>query len=227
MRATQTIFIDLQRLSEYKEDAVLIIQLMRAADDISIANWGLAQFKSEKPNIQKHVQLGACRYFVRLQCGHLAEGLKLIKKFNQRPDLLEILSKCEDHVQNAYSRLIEVLPGGSNRKKYEKWILPVRNRLAFHYDPSLVNRALKRRSSNQIGRRSTITRGSEMSLCRFNLADEIEDTIVCRELWKIPPDADVHLEANKRADFGSELCLDFINFVGEVAFRYTKKCAAY
>jgi len=227
MRATQTFFIDLQRLSECKEDAVLIIQLMRAADDISIANWGLAQFKSEKPNIQKHVQLGACRYFVRLQCGHLVEGLKLIEKFNQRSDLLKILSKCEDHVQNAYNRLIEVLPGGSNRKKYKEWILPVRNRLAFHYDPSLVARALKQRSSNQVGRRSTITRGSEMSLWRFNIADEIEDTIVCRELWKIPLDEDLHAEVNKRVDFGSKLCIDFLNFVGVVAFRYTKKYAAY
>lgn len=227
MRATQTIFIDLQRLYDSGPDAVLIVQLMRAADDIVLANWGLSHFKSKLPNLQKHVQLGACRYFVRLQCGHLAEALELIEKFNQTPGLVDMLTRCQNDVQDAYRRLIEVLPGRSQWKKYEKWILPIRNRLAFHYDPSLIERALKRRASNPATSKSTITRGSEMNLWRFNVADEVEDSIVCRELWKIPPNEDSVIEANKRADFGSDLCRDFIDFVGGVAFRYARECSAY
>ncbi|MDD1753909.1 MAG: hypothetical protein LUQ38_12575 [Methanotrichaceae archaeon] len=227
MRATETIFIDLQRLYDSGPDAVLIVQLMRAADDIVLANWGLSHFKSELPNLQKHVQLGACRYFVRLQCGHLAEALGLIEEFNQRPILVDMLAKCQSHVQNAYGRLIEVLPGGSQREKYEKWILPIRNRLAFHYDPSLIERALKRRALNPASRKSTITRGSEMKLWRFNVADDVEDSIVCRELWKIPLNSDLLIEANKRADFGSDLCRDFIDFVGELAFLYAREFSAY
>ena len=226
MFSTKTIYVDIQRLHSNGPDAVLIIQLMRAADDIALANQGLNFFKQDKPRIMQHVQLGARRYFIRLQCGHVSEGIKLIEEFNQRPNLISIVPGCPPHIQGAHQRLMEVLPNGSRRNLFEKWILPIRNRLAFHYEKSLFERAIKSRAERLLKQISSITRGSDIGLCRFGVADDIEDTIVCRLLWRIPIQADLRAEADRRADFGSDLCSDFLNFVGEIAFRYIKDNAA-
>jgi hypothetical protein len=199
---------------------------MRAADDIALANWGLSWFKEDQPRMRRHIQAGACRYFIRLQCGHLCEAVKLVDKFKENANLVHILSRCTPYAQEGYHRLLEVVPDGARRKQFEKWILPIRNKIAFHYDESLTSKALERRLRNHDARRSTITRGSEMSLWRFVVADDIEDTIICRLLWKIPPNADIRSEADLRADFGSQLCVDFLDFAGDLIFRYISDYAA-
>lgn len=83
MRATQTFVVDLPRLRRQGTDSELVIRLMRAADDIALANWGLRHYSQDQPRLHKHVQAGARRYFVRMQCGHLVEALKLVEQMNR------------------------------------------------------------------------------------------------------------------------------------------------
>jgi hypothetical protein len=226
MRATRTFFVDLNRLRSIGADAEIIIQMMRAADDIALANWGLGVFTEEQPSIKRHIQAGACRYFLRLQCGHLCEAIRLVEKFNNSTKLIEILSSCPSWVQAAHGRLQEVLPGGERRNLFVDWILPIRNKLAFHYDDSLIKRALERILQDRNGGISTITCGSEMQLWRHGVADDLEDTIVCRLLWNIPPEADLRFEADLRAEFGAELCKDFLDFAGWVIISFIREHAA-
>ena len=61
---------------------------------------------------------------------------------------------------------------------------------------------------------------------RSGVADDIEDTIVCRFLWQIPFAADVAAEANKVLDFGSAACRDYLDFAGELNFRFVRETAA-
>ena len=203
----------------------MIIQLMRAADDIALANWGLRRFKKEQPHIRRHIQLGACRYFIRLQCGHLSEALPLVASLRREPELVRLLRNCSPDAKRAYQRLLECLPGGRRRDRFERWVLPIRNRLAFHYDPSLTVRGLRRRARNPWGRKSSITQGSDIDLWRFNVADDIEDTIICRELWRIPAEANLRREADRRADFGAGACRDLLRLTGELASRYLTQYA--
>jgi hypothetical protein len=71
-----------------------------------------------------------------------------------------------------------------------------------------------------------VTRGTDLVLWRFGVADDIEDTIVCRLLWKISSSADLRAEADRRAIFGSDLCRDYLEFCREFAFRYVREHAA-
>lgn len=222
MRATQTLVVDLDRLQRQGDDANLVIRLMRAADDIALANWGLRHFKDRRPRMEQHVRTGACRYFVRLQCGHLNEAMCLVQEVETRPRLTVLLARCTAAARAAFTRASECAPGGCRRGDFDALVAPIRNRLAFHYDRSLVAKALTRRPD----RRSTITRGTDISLWRFGVADDLEDTIVCRLLWNIPPSADLRAEADTRAQFGSDLCRDFLDFVGDFAFRYVRENAA-
>lgn len=226
MLRTTTLMVDLRKLKAQGSEGILVVQLMRAADDIALANWGLRFFKEPQPNIRRHLQAGACRYFIRLQCGHLSEALPLTAQLQRFPGLVSILDGSPAHVRRAHQRLTQYLPSGPRRDRFEQWIRSIRNRLAFHYDRSLVERALTRRAGRPDSQLSSITRGTDISLWRFNVADDLEDTIICRELWKIPYGANVRREADRRADFGSRMCSDFLDFAGEVTFRFAQMKAA-
>ncbi|MCJ7530175.1 MAG: hypothetical protein MUO64_04000 [Anaerolineales bacterium] len=225
MRATQTFVVDLARLQMQGSDAHLVIRLMRAADDIALANWGLKHYTSEQPPLRKHIQQGARRYFVRLQCGHLVEALKLIKELRNSPRLKAVLGASEQFAQDAFERLVECLPGGARQRDFDNHIRLIRNKAAFHYDAALVAKALENRAQRPGSSRCTVTRGTEIDLWRSGLADDIEDTVVCRLLWKIPLSANLQAEADKIVEFGSSLCRDFLDVAGEVTFRYLRQTA--
>ena len=225
MKATQTFVVDLERLRNQGTDANLVIRLMRAADDIALANWGLTYYSKDQPRLRRHVQLGARRYFVRMQCGHLVEALKLVEELKNSRRLKAVLKGSEEFVQDGFRRLLECVPGGPRRSAFESHVRLIHNKAAFHYDSALVAKALESRAGRPGSSRSTITRGTEVGLWRSGLADDIEDTIVCRFLWKIPLSADLQAEANKIADFGSRLCRDFLDVAGEVTFRYLRETA--
>ncbi len=59
MSRTQTHFVDLSRLLFQKEKASLIIRLMMACNDISLANQCLAKYKKDQGRMRKHIQKGA------------------------------------------------------------------------------------------------------------------------------------------------------------------------
>jgi len=222
MRATQTFVVDVARLHRQGGDGTLVVRLMRAADDIALANWGLAHYSKPQARLRGHVQQGARRYFVRLQCGHLTEALKLVEEVRNSRRLKSVVARCEPFAREAYQRLCECLPGGARRSDFEVQVRSVRNRAAFHYDPSLVAKAIASRARRPESAHSTITRGSEMDLWRSGLADDIEDTIVCRYLWKIPLTTDLRAEADRISDFGFRLCRDFLDLVGDVTIRFLR-----
>jgi len=65
----------------------------------------------------------------------------------------------------------------------------------------------------------TITRGDDISLWRFGVADDVLDTLICQDLWKIPEDADLREEANKVATFAQRVCTSFLEFAGDYVYR--------
>jgi hypothetical protein len=226
MRATQTFVIDLSRLERLGSDGNLVIRLMRAADDIALANWGLKHFSQDQPPIARHVQRGARRYFVRLQCGHLTEALDLIREIQNCPMLVQLLDRSDEDIKSAFADLSACLSGGAKHRDFKNWIAPIKNRTIFHYDKSLISRALKSRAARVASPKSTITRGTEIGLWRSELADDIEDTVVCRLLWRIPVGDDTQDEADRIADFASSLCRDFMDLAGDLSFRYLRENAS-
>jgi len=86
MSRTQTIFVDLSRLLFQKEKASLIIRLMMACNDISLANQCLGKHKEDQGRMSKHAQQGALMYFVRLQCG-IKRDVRYIFTYKNRCDI--------------------------------------------------------------------------------------------------------------------------------------------
>ena len=210
---TSTRIVDLKRLREIGPDAVLLLRLMRAANDIALANWGLRHFKEEQPPARRHSQLGKQRYFVRLQCGHLSEALSLAAEV-QRSSRLHgfLLSRCSQDAKDAFLRILEFVRGGCRRQEFERYIVSVRDKITFHYDPAPTRAALDHRADHDATRYSKVTDGTDIDRWRFDIADDLEDSIVCRQLWGIPMHADLRTEADRIADFGSDRCIDYLTF---------------
>jgi hypothetical protein len=70
MTRTSSRFIDPARLKARGETGVVLVRLMMACNDMTLANESLAEWKPEQPRDRAYRQLGAMRYFVRLQMGH-------------------------------------------------------------------------------------------------------------------------------------------------------------
>jgi len=226
MSRSQTLFVDLPRLLFNKEETSIIIRLMMAGNDISLANQCLAKYKEDPGRMRQHVQKGALMYFIRLQCGHLNEAMSLIQKICDTQKLYERIEHCTPHAQTCFDNLKKCLKGGPDFSKYKDYVMKVRHKTGFHYDGELVERALADRASRPEARISKITRGDHISLWRFDLSDDIVDSIICRYIWKIPRGADLRKQADEISDFGSNLCKSFLDFCGEFIFSYIQEKAA-
>lgn len=219
---TETRIIDFSEMATRSKESALLLRLMMAANDIAIANRGLEMF-DELPRLQAHVRRGARLYFVRLQLGHLSEALKLIGSIERMPSLRRQVSGAGRLAKTDYERLLRCLRGGPDNPRFRQVVKAVRDKTVFHYDGRQVGRALRDRASREDGRISKITRGDNMRLWRLEVADDIVDTIVCRQLWRIPRSADLRKEADANAMFGHEIAVAFLNFAGDFAFHCLRR----
>jgi hypothetical protein len=158
-------------------------------------------------------------------CGHLAEALPLIGTIQKSPAVSACIDRCSKDARSALARLTECLSGGPRSAEFHKYVRNMRNKVAFHYDPKPIRRALAQWASRSGARTSTITLGSSIDLWRFNVADEIEAAVVFRQVWKVPYSADVEAEDDRISLFGSRLCMDFIQFAGEVSTQFVREHA--
>lgn len=225
MSRTQTKFVSLPRLQSTGKEASLIIRLMMACNYIALANECLSKFKEDQSPIRRHVQKGALMYFVRLQCGHIKEAMDIIEEVNKDSILSRRVERLTPLAQDCFQKLVNCLKGGPNHKDYKNYIMLVRHKTVFHYDEKLVEKALNDRASRPESAISKITRGDHISLWRFEVSDDIVDSIICRYIWKIPRSADLRREADRIADFGSNLCVSLLDFCGEFIFSYVEEKA--
>lgn len=217
-------YIDLEQLQRCR-DHDIIIRLMMAFNDIVLANQCLGMIKKGKSPIAQEYKAGAKMYFVRLQFSHLNEAMKMLNKIKNNTHLFEIVKMCSSETKDCFNKLKSYISGGSKCKEFGAKIGRIRHNLTFHYEEckKLYERALKTRSKRQGGKLSKITRSTDIENLRFNIADDLHDTIVCRQIWKIPEGTNILDEANVLADFGHEVCLCFLTFAYEFICRYLQK----
>lgn len=222
MPRTTTKQVSFERLNAKGKSAVIVIKLMMACNDLQLVNEALYQWKDEKPISKKHRKIGAGMYFLRAQLSHLHEGLKIIQEIMDDESLMKLVNECDRQTQKSFRELEKYLSGGSKSKEFNKIVGRVRHSLTFHYDESgkQIQKAVTERSGCANARMSTITRGSHAYLWHFKVADDVIDSIVCRQIWGIPKETDLRKEADKVADETYSVFLSFMDFAGEFIWRY-------
>lgn len=206
---------------------VLLARLAMAVNDIYLANWSMLDYQKDKllDGKEEHLKIGALQYFVRLQCGHLNEGLKLIREFQRNSDLVDRISRCSTDAHDAYGQICDCLPGGKDYQRLIDTIGRLRNKVTFHYDSDQVQRALEYLANEPRPQPATITIGEDYYLTRFNFADRIADTILTRQILGIPPAADKVAELALFEAFLNEKCLSFLRFTKEFVTLYLEEKA--
>jgi len=212
-----------------KEEASLIIRLMMASNDITTANHAASTFKDgELKPTQEHIRQGYRMYFIRIQTGHLNEAMKLIKELSDMLKTSKSLSatyeKCLPENKKNFLKLQECLPLGKTYNEFKQNVTKLRHKIVFHYnEKKLFKNAISNRIKDKKRKYSSITISDDIRFGRFNIADEIIDTVVCSDLWNLHDDSTLRNEADKHAQFGFELCVSFINFCKEFIFLYIKE----
>lgn len=224
MSHTSTRYISFETLKARGSSALTVIKLMMACNDLLLANQALTEWKKEQPINMKSRQNGAGMYFVRTQLAHLHEGMKVIEAVRSDPSLMILVGQCDQETRRSFENLEAFLAGGVRRSEFEQLIGRVRHNLTFHYDESgkLIEKAISDRAARAEARSSSVTRGSTAHLWHFKVADDVVDSIVVRQMWKIPRDADLRVEADKVADRVHQIFLWFVDFSGEFIWRYCK-----
>lgn len=222
MPITLTKYLNFQNLLARGESAIIVIQLMMACNDLSLANEALSEWKKEQPNSRKARQTGALMYFVRIQIAHLFEGLKVIEAIRNSPSLLALVKRCDARTQESFKNLEHYLPEGSNRADFENLVGRIRHNITFHYHETvkLIGRALSDRAARSEAQISSITRGDTAYLWHFKVADDIVNSIVVRQIWRIDRTADLQVETDKVADNLHQIFLWFMDFSGEFIWKY-------
>jgi hypothetical protein len=221
---TTTKYIDFQNLLNRGDNALIVIKLMMACNDLQLTNEALFEWKKDQPNLRKDRQLGAKMYFIRMQMAHLHEGLKIMQEIRNNNDLMNLVRQCDARTQEAFQNIEKVLPGGSDHNKFKKYLIPIRQNLAFHYNQSgkLIQKALSDRASRPELQFSSLTRGDTAYLWHFKVADDIINSIVVRQIWGIPKTADLLVEADNIVEYLYHIFLCFIDFSGEFIWKYSE-----
>ena len=219
---TRTIYIDLEKLNRNNKLATLIPRLMMACNDVSFSNACLAEYKDKKDTKNRY-NIGACMYFFRLQIGHIEEGLKIIGEIRKDFRLSQVVNVMSQDGKKSFHKLCNCSDGKDQR--WKKYFTPIRQNLSFHYNDKkegkLTRDALNDRVTKNKQKLSKITVG-DIKKMRFELGDEIFDTIVCRNLFGIPYSVDLQkdkTQLHKILDFGSDFGKAFLSFGAEYIYK--------
>jgi hypothetical protein len=222
--ATSTSYTTFQKLIAQGNEAVLIVKLMMAFNDLALANEGLSIFQSQYATKRSDKSRGAAMYFVRLQAGHLYEAMEIVDAIVANQRLRAVIKECSEKAKTAFKRLVTLRRDKDQKRKFEQFVGRLRNNVTFHYDKrgDLIRRAMAKRAKDTLGNSTSITRGTERYSWRFTVADDVVDSIVCREIWKIPDAADRRAEADAAAHYGHQIFVDFADFASELIVGYVR-----
>jgi hypothetical protein len=214
--------VHFDRLKNKGPDAAIVIKLMMACNDLSLANQALSEWKSPQPIEKRDQQTAACMYFARIEFAHLHEALQIIRQVESTPSLRQFVDQCDLRTQAAFAKLITYAHGGANHNRIRSLIGNVRDNFTFHYyqcDKLIVD-AIDDRATRTESNLSSITRASSAYRWRFKVADDVIDSAVVRKLWAVPREADLRAEVDKIADEIHSVFLLFMDFSGEFIWKY-------
>ncbi|MHB8382718.1 MAG: hypothetical protein ACYDC3_10335 [Candidatus Binataceae bacterium] len=224
-RASATWYTDFRRLQS-DPHGVLLIRLMQAANDVYLANWTGVKYeprnKNRIPPLERHMQIGANQYFIRLMSGHLNEGVSLIHEFNERPVLMRFLARLPSNCRKAYEELCSCLKDGPDFNYFRRTVGRLRDKAAFHYDPGMTRVALDHLANRRQPIPAKITMGGDFYLTRFNLADVVMDVALIRQILGTEADKDAEEGLAPFAEFLNRKCSAFVLFVKGFIATYLK-----
>jgi hypothetical protein len=115
-------------------------------------------------------------YFIRLQIAHLVEGLKILEEASNKPRFVALLDRHQ--ARERYEELLQF----KSSSPWRRYTEGARDK-TFHYSGDEVEQAIELRVDG-VAALSGFTLSVDPDLYRFDVADDIYDTLLCRVMWQ-------------------------------------------
>lgn len=212
--ASRTWVIEFEKLARQGDAGTDLMRMMLAVNDIVLANIAMRPYMSDH---RKNAAL--LRYFFRLQCGHLSEALPLLDLVRATPRLSSVFATCSSDAHECFNDLLAAYTR-QVKPELQGIVKRIRNKVAAHYDAKMFERALQRRAA--AGAVGTVTFGEDIGETRYSIADDVEETIVARNIFALSDSlspAQFETESNDRLEYVTSLCKKYERFCREFAYR--------
>lgn len=199
-----------------------------ATDDMAVANFCMRNALPECTFFPREMRRGAWLYFLRLQFGHLYEGVQAVRAIETTNWLNGYISRLATEAQDAYAMLLRcTCKGTPESQEFERVVGRVRHNTAFHYADAksckLIEKSTKVLATKLGDRKAKLTRGMEMSRWRFDIADDILLNALWHEIWNLPTDiteAELKLQATRYTTYAYELSIGLLTFAEHLVCSY-------
>jgi hypothetical protein len=226
MTRTRIKQIDFDTMSSTPEISATIIRLMMCCNDLIFSNQALLEWKDGKQKFTDQTHVGAKMYFVKMQISHLFEGMGIIEHIKDNPEFKKLLERTDDTTRDLFNKLLEFTKGGVREEEFRGKIRAIRDNLGFHYhdkESKKIKKALIDRGSRKGARFSTFEISEDTHKWYFKAADDIVDSIIVRQLWKIARGLDAREEADKIMDWAFGIFETFLDFCGKLIQKFFEK----
>jgi hypothetical protein len=193
----------------------VILRLMIAMNDIGITNSSMAEWEKSDDPQKKARWRGGVLYFGRVQSAHLFEALSIIDEIKSDKNLIAVVDKADQTTRRSFEIISKVL--GSNDHKI---LAKMRNVVAFHYEPKLTMRRLRKLVEKWPDHSTMYSIGNETLEWHFELGDLIVDEITIFEVFKIAEGADIQKAAIEVLDRQHKIGTAFCDF----AWYFVRAC---
>jgi hypothetical protein len=227
MERTRTLLVNIRKLDRQGDEGVIVLRLMMACNDLTTANQALGACREDKCEKTDYIRRGAAMYFVRLQMAHLHEALKIVSEIRGYQSLLSLINDCPHGTADRFAQLLRFVEGGTRRDDFHKYVELVRHKVTFHYDKRKIQAALSDRARRRGDVAHLMTMADDIRRIRFQIADDLVNTLVCHHVWGIAPGTDRQIESDRIADFGFRICKIFLDFAGTFIMRFVEKNAVF
>lgn len=217
MSKSTTTLVRVAKIAEEFELGDVLIRLMMACNDFSLANESLGRWRNPQTKKEEVRAQGAARYFLRLQVSHICEALDIVDEIERSTVLRAALESTDERTKASFEKL----------KKFKsspiyRTIKLIRNKVGFHYDSDWAKKALQRIAADHPDLQSSITMGEEALDWYFEPGDLVEDSIVVRQIFKIQREADVRTETDKILTELQRVAETFGDFAGYFVKHHCK-----
>ncbi|HEY9013160.1 MAG TPA: hypothetical protein VIN06_19325 [Devosia sp.] len=187
-------------------------------NDSAIANNALHEWSTQPERERTGRVTGAKMYFARMQMGHAFEALEIVREISESALLLAAVNEC-DSVTRASFATVEAFLDTNDYKTLRL----VRNNLSFHYSRSLSDRAFRRVAKASPTASYSHSLGTRPIDWHFELADRVIDSIMVRDVLKVPEGISAQPATDEALARLWEVQVKFADFAGYFARHHTSQ----
>ncbi len=214
---SRTKLVSMDKIARDAEVGSMLIRLMMVMNDCAIAEETATMWRERDDERIRIKQQEAFKYFVELQIGHLHEGLALIREIAKKSKLRELVDECPASARQQFERLRQYEPSVA----LGHVVMKIRNKLAFHYDPTMILTELLAHVRERPRTAALVSIGSTSAEVLFEPGAVINERVATQQVFGLPPGADIDAESNNLMLELEKVMEDFMNFAGTFVWQHT------